>query len=62
MATLVDIQCQVCLRLQVTDHFLNNILGKFDVYRAQVDMHILIGANNWPEPAIVDTWHRFDYA
>ena len=42
MASLVDIQRQVCLRLQVTDHFLNNILGKFDVYRAQVDMHVLI--------------------
>ena len=61
MAPLVDIQSQVCLRLQVTDHFLNNILGKFDIYRAQVDMHILIRAYDWPKPAIVDTGYWFDY-
>ena len=62
MAPLVDIQSQVCLWLQVTDHFLNNILGKFDIYRAQVDMHILIRAYDWPKPAIVDTGYWFDYA
>ena len=56
---MVQVYGQRRLRLDFSNHFLNNMLGKFDLERRQIDLNFVDRAHDGPETAVLDAGNGF---